>query len=465
MYLGAQVDYKKTYDEFNRQAVQQHAAFTDTVNLAFAKALEEAWTKYQLQDGITRQVMPEPMLVPVLEGEQTEFMEVHISETVDTLPKSYPLETERVIFAATESSQKVLEFRYFDALQRISVPKEYGSFHPKGISEKDVAAFWRELSRYDYTCILADCEKYSQEQGLNDWAVLEWVQALSAALFPNNYYSEQTIFTVFLLNQMGLMTKVARADERLVSLFSSRQPVYARKFIQINSNPYYLAEKQFAASTVYTYDTDFIKQVQPVDLRINVAPALGESSSFKNYQKQSRLFRASWDIPVNQALIRFYEMYPQTSLQVYASARPESRFSAALEKGLKERMKGLSEEETINKLLTFVQTEFSYKTDMDQFQYEKPFFFEENFVYEHNDCEDRAVLFVHLVKALTGCPVVLLEYPDHVAAAVHLKGDVKGDHVRIKDFNYYICDPSFIGASVGMTMTKYKNVAVKVYAL
>ncbi len=469
LHLGAQGDYRKAYEEFTQQAKQRHGAFTDTVNVVFAKALGVKWVKYDLSDGNTRQSNPEPETLPIAEETQTLFKVVTVSEAIDTIPARWPLETDSALWAPNETANRnysrVVRFVFYDAEQIVSIPQEYGSFHPKGISEADVASFWTELSKYDYKFILADCAKYVELYGYNDWAILEWVSALSAVVFPRNTYSEQTIFAVFLLNQMGLMTKIARADHKLISMFSSMQPVYARKFIIIDTYPFYLAEKDFSASEVFTYNADFMKPAHPLDLRIHEAPSFGKSSSFKIYHKYSTLFNTTFDLPINQALVRFYGRYPQTSINVYASAQPEAHFSKALTTAVSDNIKGFPEVDAVNQLLAFVQTDFRYKTDITQFGYEKPFFCEENFVYGSNDCEDRAALFAYLVRSVLGKKVVLLEYPDHVSTAVRMEEEIKGDHVRIGNDKYYVCDPSYIGATLGMTISKYKNISVKVYEL
>ena len=468
-HLGAQNDYRKTYEDFSRAVQQSYGSFTDTVNIAFAKAIGTEWAKYNLSEGNSRQVDPEPDTLPIAEETQTVFHVVAVSAAIDTLPGQWPLETDSALWTPKEpadrNNSKVVKFLFYGSQQAVSVPKEYGVFHPKGISETDVAEFWVQLSKSDYKLILADCAKNVELYGYNDWAVLEWVQALSSQVFPRNIYSEQTIFAVFLLNQMGLMVKIARSDTQLISLFSSMQPVYARKFVIIDTYPFYLAEKSLSATEVFTYRADFMKPAHPLDLRIQKPISLGVARSFKTYHKRSAFLNSSFDLPVNGELIRFYSSYPQTTISVYATAQPEKRFSTALLAGIGNSLKRVDEEEKVNDLLAFVHTDFQYKTDLEQFGHEKPFFCEENFVNPYNDCEDRAALFAFLVKGLTSCKVVLLEYPDHVSTAVRLPKEIKGDHIKINGDNYYVCDPSFIGATAGMSMTKYKNVAVKVYAL
>jgi len=82
-------------------------------------------------------------------------------------------------------------------------------------------------------------------------------------------------------------------------------------------------------------------------------------------------------------------------------------------------------------LINFVQTAFDYKTDGDQFGYEKPFFVDELFYYPYSDCEDRAVLYSYLVRTLMGLDVVLLEYPNHMATAVCFDENIDGDYVTV----------------------------------
>lgn len=469
LQLWAQEDYRKAFEQFTARAKQEHAAFSDTVNAKFARALSVAWQKYSLFDGEIRQVKPEPEALPIALEAQTVFKEIPVSEVVDTIPARCLQETDNALwksnYTAGQNSLRAVKFEFYNAEQVVSVPKEYGFFHPKGISEAHVSAFWEELSRYDYSSILSDCAKYREVHGYNDWAVMEWLQGLATEVFPRNVHSERTIFAVFLLNQMGLMTKLARTGNQLISLFSSKQPVYARKFVVVDTYPFYLTEKDFRSTEVYTYNAVFAKTTQPLDMRILVAPTLGLSKSRKSFYKHSELFGFSFELPIDQALVRFYESYPQTSITVYASAIPEACFSQALTTAVREKVRDMSDEDAVNQLLAFVQTDFSYQTDIAQFGYEKPFFCEENFVYGSNDCEDRAALFAYLVRSILGKKVVLLEYPDHISTAVMMQDKLKGDHICIGGEEYYVCDPSFIGATMGMAMPKYRNTAVKVYML
>ena len=129
---------------------------------------------------------------------------------------------------------------------------------------------------------------------------------------------------------------------------------------------------------------------------------------------------------------------------------------------LRKAIEGKSQSEAANILINFVQTGFAYATDQDQFGYERPLFPDETFYYPFCDCEDRAILYSCLVRELLGLDAVLLNYPSHLATAVRFADNVSGDYLTIESEKYVICDPTYIGASIGMCMPDLKMVTPKV---
>ena len=84
------------------------------------------------------------------------------------------------------------------------------------------------------------------------------------------------------------------------------------------------------------------------------------------------------------------------------------------------------------------------------------FFCEENYYYPQNDCEDRSVLFAFLVRHLLRLDVVLVDYPGHIPTAVHFNENVPGTAIMNNGKRYVICDPTYIGASIGTEMPGFK---------
>lgn len=156
-------------------------------------------------------------------------------------------------------------------------------------------------------------------------------------------------------------------------------------------------------------------------------------------------------------------LYPQCAVAIHY----HTPMSEALREDLYTQMKsvivGKKQTEAAALLLHFVQTAFQYKTDGEQFGYEKPNFPDETFYYPYCDCEDRAMLYATLVRDLLGLDVVLLDYPNHIASAVHFTEEVSGDYIQLENgHKYIICDPTYIGAPIGSCMEQYKKVAPEV---
>ena len=187
---------------------------------------------------------------------------------------------------------------------------------------KVAAKFWQQLATYNFHRILSDCQKYKVALGFNDWAVLKWVQALSKAIFPENIYSEQEIFTVFILNQLGLQVRVAMVNDRLVTIFASLQNIYAKKYIVIDTSPYYLAEDISSATKIYTYRSEYANSSRPLDLRIPNSIRLGDGTGDIKVSKYSSVWECNIDMSIPTSLVKFYNDYPQSDAKIYASAVP-----------------------------------------------------------------------------------------------------------------------------------------------
>ncbi|MGN0232589.1 MAG: hypothetical protein ACI4A8_10335, partial [Muribaculaceae bacterium] len=116
-------------------------------------------------------------------------------------------------------------------------------------------------------------------------------------------------------------------------------------------------------------------------------------------------------------------------------------------------------------LLDFVQTGFEYQYDDVVWGADRVFFAEETMFYDYCDCEDRSILLSRLVRDLLGLDVLLVYYPGHLATAVALGDEVKGDYIIHDGIKYIVCDPTYIGAPVGMTMDGMDNRSATVILL
>ena len=132
---------------------------------------------------------------------------------------------------------------------------------------------------------------------------------------------------------------------------------------------------------------------------------------------------------------------------------------------LQGHINGRSQLDAVNRLLNWVQTAFVYEYDDKVWGYDRAFFPAETLYYPYCDCEDRSILFTRLVRDLLGLKCVLIYYPGHLASAVCFTENVTGDYINLKGQKFIVCDPTYIGASVGHTMPNMDNAKGKVILL
>ena len=169
-------------------------------------------------------------------------------------------------------------------------------------------------------------------------------------------------------------------------------------------------------------------------------------------------------VKVDKALISFFSTIPQTEFTVYARSGTSEQIKD-LCRYLKKYIENKSETEAVSLLLDFVQHTFDYQSDLGLFGYEKVFFPDEMLYYPYNDCEDRAIFFCRLVRLLLNLPVALVDYPNHIAAAVCFSEPTGGTAFRQNGKEYTLCDPTYINAKIGECMQQFIGIKPKLIIL
>lgn len=459
-----------SFDGFRQNMEQRFSEFQDTMNSRFAKELSRQWIEYECFDGEVRARKPKPAQLPVAPQQHRvssdELPAGNIQESapepkpVRPIPESAPTpEASPAPEATTSSLMSLAPLTFFSQQLSCVCPKQYADLQLDGITEKSVSAFWKALACEGFNEFVQQCRSQQAQLQLNDWGLFELAKSYGQQIFGDNY-AAQTVFTVFILNQLGFDARVGRVGGQLVCLLPSACKMYAVSFIRNNDAPLYvfsLYPKPTREGSVFTYNAQFPQAKNTIDLHIRKPLQLANKPADKTFA--ARFCGESISVPVNERIIRFYETYPQADLAIYAGAQPDVNWSERMKGALSSALDEKNDFEKVALLLSFLHKSFPYQTDDEQFGKEKTFFCEENFYYSANDCEDRSVLFSYLVRNLVGLDVILLDYPDHIATAVHFNDpSVAGDYYLYQGKKYIVCDPTYIGAFVGETMPQYKNI-------
>ncbi|MDE6548836.1 MAG: hypothetical protein K2L22_07550 [Muribaculaceae bacterium] len=165
---------------------------------------------------------------------------------------------------------------------------------------------------------------------------------------------------------------------------------------------------------------------------------------------------------VNENIKAILHKYPQMPTGDFASSWIDQNLREDIVNQIKTQVEGMTEKQAINTLMSLCHYGFDYATDQDYHGFEKPYFFEENFIYDKNDCEDRAIFFSYLVWNALGLPCQLIQYPGHESVTIAAVSDINGCFYDTDGIKYYSSDPTYRGSCIGQVMPTFKTTAPKI---
>ncbi|MDR1811078.1 MAG: WVD2 family protein [Prevotella sp.] len=462
-------EQKAALSQYSKEKRTEFNNYRDSINAEYAKFLEETWKSFDLQrKEMGFKPMPKPPVYDPSKPIPDDSSKPAPVKPVSPV-KPEPLPAKPVEPPAPKPApvapQYPLSAEFYGTRIRLQAFSPQ-SKHLSGASEKEVADYWRFLSKLSVSEWTDDALRIQRELSLNDWGMYLLATDLFKAYFPAGTENEQTIFSVFLLNQLGYRAKIGRtAGGELYPLVAFRNSLLNTSYFPFNTNGtavnyFVLNPKRKKLSSIQTCGGEYGNDGRVADISISQAPRLADTDDNQKLHYQNKIYTLGY----NRNLVDFYSNYPCVDFSIYANAPLDKQTKESLKAELSPQIAGKSQEEAVNFLLHFVQKAFSYKTDPEQFGYEKWNFAEETLVSSYSDCDDRAIFFAQLVKNLLGMEVVLLNYPNvHLATAVRFDNpQTTGSYVNYNNVKYLICDPTYINANLGMAMPQLRNTPIEV---
>lgn len=432
---------------------EQYQQFRDTLSQEYSAFLNQHWEEFRLfqadhRHGLKPSVQPVQLDPDTISLQEESFQIIADTTTDEDTLSPHP--------GAVSYRAEIVTFRFYCKDVVFKIPVGMSKLSLQSPRERQVAHYWKSLSLLDLNNLVYQIRQQRNAMYLNGWGLLDLVQHLSRNIYPASTYA-QTAWTTYMMNRMGYDVRLGRQGDHLVLLCTTNHPVYDCPYLLIEDKKYYaLSELSSANARLSTYPNQQQGATVPISLDLKYSPRIGGCLASTPYRRSYQ--GQNMKIPVNKALVDFFSTYPQTELSVYANAAVEEAMSLSMVEAFRPLVAQQTSEKAISQLMIFFQEEFVYRTDKEQFGREKSFFCEENFFYPANDCEDRAILFAHLVQTLLGLDVVLLEFSDHVATAVDFgSAKVKGVYYQHNGHRYVVCDPTTRGAGIGQLMRKYRK--------
>lgn len=345
----------------------------------------------------------------------------------------------------------------------------------RGTKESDVADYFAEISkmRQETSDLWKQVDDYVKMMGLNDWGYFCILRSLSEAMFDD--IDNSVLFTFYMLRNEGeFKVKTARGKDSnkltLLAALDNSKEVYSYTFFRFSDGNdgsklkyYSIYGGGNSKESIYTYDNnEQDKVLKQIGLDFDNALNMGQCDV-----KRELLFEKineKIELPYNSAHIAYLDDVPMTIFPIYFASPISIEAQKVFNTKLNEIRQNYTSTQFIDIILNFVQTAFDYKTDDQQFGYEKYFYPEEVIAYPYSDCEDRSALFAWLVTTYTDAKVIGLQYEGHLATAVCFgdDADITGDAFLYAGKKYYVCDPTYINATIGMTMPQFKDKMPKI---
>lgn len=451
----AQDDVQKQFEQFREDKSEEFDDFRSQADVEYEAFLRQAWEAYEAFTPLKRPVRERQHAVAVSSADCRKtipFMMEGLPEQNDGDWQGCPFPSE----PPKDSKSSIFTF-YGKAIEvTVKVAKRLAL---AGIRESHVANAWKSICRHKHDDLINDCLAAKEANHMNDWTYVMLTQKIGLDLYGADNPDKVAFFQMFILVKSGYKVRLSRVGQRLKLLVPCSSPIYDTPYIVLDGTRYYIFDPEpNSPSFIYSYNREFAEASKFVDISIKEEP------EYIPAEVQTRTLHTAngtftLNASINKNLIDFYSDYTAGDLDLYFHTPMSPELRESIYPTLKEAISGQSQEEAANTLLSFVQTAFPYMTDSEQFGFEKPNFPDETFYYPYCDCEDRAMLYGLLVNDLLGLETVLLDYPGHTATGVLFPESVHGDRVELDDGrSYLVCDPTYMGASIGMCMEQYQYV-------
>lgn len=466
----------ESFDSFRKGMLSSYGKFRKTVLEDYDRYLDGVWKEYETFAGRKRDTTPKPTILPRVDVDvdvptppaQPTQPTRPVSPTQPTQPTqplsptqptqpTRPVSPTQPATPTPSASPKSTDFTFYGMM--LNAPL-IDVCRVNGTDGSAFADAWRRYKAKGCKAVTEALKALAAEKGLNDWFTFQMVRQYANAVARSGSGADRVVLQHYLLTNMGYDIRLARTEGQALLLVPVEQTMYSRMFMTIDKTEYYLFTDDKEAgkdmNTLYTCDipTD-IDCGRSLSVRYDRDANINVGDSRRKTLTDGHL---TVEGEVNVTLMEMLRHYPQMDIPCYAASSVLPPLHSSIIAQLRPQIEGLSQRDAANRLIHFVQYAFDYATDDEQHGYEKAYFLEENFYYPKNDCEDRAIFFAFLVRNLLGLDVHLIHFPGHECTAVNFTdSSISGDGYVYEGKRFTICDPTYIGAEIGMCMPNYKN--------
>jgi len=455
--------YEKEFNQYVKQNQKEFDDYKLRIEKEFSDYLRQTWKEFTGKEIYKKEPMPKPKEPPkYVTGNKrdTGKVEMIITQKVSEIEAPAFIAPPEPLPPSKDIKLACDTLAYFGSMCLIGYDKNMLCDVPAVIDEKFIADFWDKVNKSAFDKLVSQIEDHCRLFNVNDWGYYLMAKKLSEDLYKNSN-NGKILLRWYLLTRMGYRAKLGLADGSAFLLLPFTDKIYNCGGIWLNGMYYYNVES--GVMRFKTYEKDFPEAVKQMDMTVHQPMNLAIDPAYKstNFDYDGKTYPLK--IKFNKNMVDYFKEYPKTlDLKVYFNSLPSLFFKESVDETFGPLLKGRSEKDAVDLLLSYMHFNFEYKTDQEQFGFEKFNFPEESMFYPYIDCDDRGVLFSYLVRELTNLEVIGLDYPQHVSTAVHFNENVDGNAVVYNNKKYVSCDPTYIGSTIGMMIPRFENVKPEV---
>lgn len=443
-----------SFEAYRKGLLENYSSFRRGILDDYAKFLDGIWKEYAAFRGESRHPQPKPASAPIADADRPDapsLLEPLPEEIVSPIPDKKPIPAVKRSPIQSERDS----FRYY--CMSVEIPKLRITSESAFYARQDYSDLWRYYLKSDIAgTVLPAISDFIRDRRLGDWFVFDLVRTYAESLYPDGGAKMRISLEHFLLLNMGYDVRIGVSQSDVpVLLVSFAQKIYARPYLEIEGTRYFIFyDKHDTAGmkgnlAVRTCEIPKgIERGNPLDLVIKEEMNLPYKPHCYSWKHEGLEINGEF----NENVIPMLYRHPQMPFGGYIRSVVSPRIREQVVAQFRNLLADRNQHQAVNSLLRFIQYAFDYATDDEQHGFEKPYFFEEILYYPKCDCEDRAIFFSYLLHCVLNVENHVISYPRHAAVAVHLDNDINGDGYVYGGKNFYISDPTYIGAVTGMCM-------------
>ncbi|PCH69166.1 MAG: hypothetical protein COC06_08135 [Bacteroidales bacterium] len=447
-----------------------YRSFVEKQEREFSEYLQNRWTEFQVFSGLDIPKLPKPKNAPVYFPKNNRTINpsrILKKDSDRVIINNKQLDFDLILdnlsqtLTTTSVTDTIIGFHFFGDFIQINTDKNLIKPFVSEITETFIADYWDCLTQTIYQTVLSRLVENSSRMKLNDWSYYMLIKSYGDAIHPKDSNSSQ-LLSWFLLLKSGYKIKIGYNQNNLALMLPSKHQIYNCKFVTHNGLNYYTP--QSIGESLHTYEKDIEGALSLFNVNFSEVvelPVVNKKRQLK-FKYQGNPYQI--DIAYNQNLISFYNDYPSVDFDHYFNTPVSDLTKKSICNNLLPILKEYSTEKKAEVLLSFIHQAFPYKRDNEQFGHEKCFFVEDILSYPYSDCEDRSVFYSWLVQNLIGLETIAIRSPNHMFTGVDFH-TVIGDNVNFNGKPFTVCDPTYIGATVGVAMPEVLDTNLKVISI